>query len=134
MSAKIHKEVYHMAPVCPMLGKRIQKLRKERKISQLQFSEMINTSPTFVSRLEHGTKRPSLETLVLIADALDVSIDSLLAESRTLSHNVHVNELFDLLKDCSTYERFVILQNAKAIKGILRDGEPIRQNSNRSVT
>ncbi len=38
-----------------------------------------------------------------------------------------------LLKDCSTYERFVMLQSLKEIKRILREGESILEQNNHSV-
>ena len=116
-----------------LLGKKIHQLRSEQRISQMQFSEMIETSPTFVSRMERGIKGPSLETLVLIADVLDVSLDSLLAESREHPQNGHVTEITALLKDCNTYERFVMLQSLKEIKRILREGESILKQNNHSV-
>ncbi len=111
------------------LGSKIQQLRSERKISQIKFAEMIDTSPTFVSRMERGMKGPSLETLILIADSLDVSIDSLLAESRTQSRLANDSELSAILEDCSAFERYVLLQTVKEIKRILRAGESIRINS-----
>ena len=48
-----------------LLGRKIQRLRSERRISQMEFAEMIATSATFVSRLERGLKGPSLETLII---------------------------------------------------------------------
>ena len=109
-----------------LLGKKIQQLRKERKISQIRFAEMIETSSTFVSCLERGVKSPSLETLVAIADVLDTSMDNLLAESRKAPTRESGNDISSLLQGCSGYERFVILQNMKELKRILRDGETIR--------
>ena len=46
-----------------VLGERIRKLRTERRISQDRLADMIDRSPTFVSRLEQGEKGPSLDTL-----------------------------------------------------------------------
>ncbi len=116
-----------------LLGKRIQQLRSGRKIPQLKFAEMIDTSSTFVSRMERGLKGPSLETLVMIADVLDVSLDSLLAESRKHPQNVQVTEITILLKDCNAYERFVMLQSLKELKRILREGESILKQNNTSI-
>ena len=97
-----------------LLGKKIHQLRSEQRISQMQFSEMIETSPTFVSRMERGIK-------------------GLLAESRERPQNGHVTEITALLKDCSTYERFVMLQSLKEIKRILRERESILEQNNHSV-
>ena len=109
-----------------LLGKKIQQLRKEQKISQIKFAEMIETSSTFVSSLERGAKGPSLETLVTIADALGTSLDNLLAESRRYPQNGHMSDISSLFMDCDNYERYVLLQSLKEIKRILREGETIR--------
>lgn len=111
------------------LGRKIQQLRTERNITQIEFAEMINTSPTFVSRLERGKKGPSLETFVLIADALGVSVDSLLTENRAQVRFAGDSELSAVLEDCNAYERFVLVQSAKELKRILRAGEKIRDNN-----
>ena len=116
-----------------LLGKKIQQLRREQKIPQLKFAEMIETSSTFVSRMERGLRGPSLETLVMIADVLDASLDSLLAESRERPQDEHLTEIIAVLKDCNTYERFVMLQSLKEIKRILREGESILKLNSHSV-
>ena len=95
------------------LGRRIQQKRMEKKISQLKFAELIDTSSAFVSRMERGEKGPSLETLVLIADVLDTSIDALLADSRGYVQNGYAAEFIETMKDCSAYERFVLLRCLK---------------------
>ena len=75
----------------------------------------------------------SLEKLVLVADALNVSIDSLLTESREHPQNGNLSEIAILLKDCSTYEKYVFLQSLKEIKRILRNGESIREQNSHSL-
>ena len=101
----------------------------EKKISQLKFAELIDTSSAFVSRMERGEKGPSLETLVLIADVLNTSIDALLADSRVCVQNGYAAELIEIMQDCSAYERFILLRCMKETKRILREGESIhRQN------
>jgi transcriptional regulator with XRE-family HTH domain len=52
------------------IGHRIMVIRKRNRISQLDFSERIDKSPTYVSYIENGKKRMSLETFVQIANAL----------------------------------------------------------------
>lgn len=111
-----------------ILGRKIQHLRNAQKISQMAFAEMISTSSTFVSRLERGVKGASLETLVLIADVLQVSLDYLLAESRTTPLIGSVPEEVEVLADCTVYEQFILIQGMKELKRILREGESIRQH------
>ena len=106
-----------------ILGKKIQLLRTEHKISQLRFAEMIEKSPTFVSRMERGVRRPSLETLVVIANLLETSLDNLLAENMDLLSSQRKSDQEDILMNCTTYERFVLLESMKEIKRVLRKGE-----------
>ena len=56
------------------IGHRIMVIRKRNRISQLDFSELIDKSPTYVSYIENGKKRMRLETFVQIANALDILI------------------------------------------------------------
>ena len=60
-----------------VLGQRIQKIRKSKHISQAVLSAMIDKSAGYISYLECGTKVMSLETFVSIANALEVSTDTL---------------------------------------------------------
>lgn len=63
-----------------LIGKRIQNRRKEMGYSQLDFAEKIERSTTFVSYIENGTRSMTINTLIQIANVLDVSSDYLLAD------------------------------------------------------
>lgn len=56
------------------LGQRIQKLRKDKKITQEQLAEMVGIDPKNISRIEKGNNYPSAENLTSIAKALNVDI------------------------------------------------------------
>ncbi len=53
-------------------GSIIQKLRKERGVSQLHLALAIGSSAAHMSKLETNQKIPSLQTIVKIAHALDI--------------------------------------------------------------
>lgn len=40
------------------IGKRIRLLRKQQHLSQLTLAEMVDKSPTYISLVENGQKRP----------------------------------------------------------------------------
>ena len=63
------------------LGKRIQSARRETGLSQEQLAEAIGKSPSAISTIETGKRGASLETLIHIANVLQVSADYLLADS-----------------------------------------------------
>ena len=60
------------------LGQRITALRLEKGIKQELLAELIDKSKELVSFLERGLRSPSFETLIDLANALDVSVSSLL--------------------------------------------------------
>ena len=63
------------------LGKRIRKQRIYMKWTQEELAQAIGVSTSFVGHIERGTRKASLETLVLIANVMKVSVDYLLAGS-----------------------------------------------------
>ncbi len=60
------------------IGKFIAELRKEKKLTQEQFAEMLGVSNKTVSRWENGRCMPDLSLLSFIADELGVSVSELL--------------------------------------------------------
>ena len=59
------------------IGQRIKKLRKERGISQEQLAAMLGVTVNYMSRIEPGLRRASLDLLVDIAVLFDVTLDYL---------------------------------------------------------
>ena len=54
--------------------KKFQKLRKSSKITQEKLAEIIGIDPKNVSSIENGNTYPSSETLMAIANALNVNV------------------------------------------------------------
>lgn len=61
-----------------VFGKQLQKYREQTGFSQEKLAEMVNRSTIFISYMERGQKSPSLETLIQLANALNISTDLLL--------------------------------------------------------
>lgn len=75
--ANIHKrndDVYEL------IAANIKKYRKEAQITQAELAERSNYSHEFIRRIEapNGKKYFSLNTLVKLADALDIKVELLL--------------------------------------------------------
>lgn len=109
------------------IGKQIRICRKRKGISQEQLSEIINISASFLSCLENGYRSMSLETVVSIANALNVTVDMLLAENLSDTDSGSCEEFTLLLSDCSDYERRVLLDTAYALKSALRQNHYLSQ-------
>lgn len=58
-------------------GKQLQLYRERAGYSQEALAEQIECSTIFISYTERGEKSPSLDTLVKLANALDISVDIL---------------------------------------------------------
>lgn len=95
------------------IGKRIKQLRTEKGYTQQQFSEIIDTSPTYLSDLERGVSFPGVDKLVAIINALECSADELFADVLKSGYKVKSSQLTDMIEQLSPKEReraFAILQ------------------------
>ena len=63
------------------LGKRIRDERLLQRLTLEKLAEKTNKSINFIGQIERGEGKPSLETLVDIANALRVTVDSLLQDN-----------------------------------------------------
>lgn len=63
------------------LGRRIRVRRQNLGLTQEQLAKEMGVSTSFMGHIERGTRKASLETLVQLANVMDVSIDSLLSAS-----------------------------------------------------
>lgn len=104
-----------------LLGKRIKDFRIKKGLTQAKLSELIDKTPTYMSYIESGIKSPSLDTLILIANALGTSIDMLLAESLNNHAATDLSEFGELFSDCSPYERRVLIETSGVLKKVMRE-------------
>lgn len=101
------------------LGKRIANARKQAGITQEALVEQLNMTRKHISVIEAAIGRPSLETLVDIANALNVSLDDLLVDSLTHSDSTADSEIHRLLLDCNAVEQEILTRMVKELKAIL---------------
>lgn len=103
------------------IGKRIQQLRKMKKMSQADLAEFAGVSVSYISHIETGIKKASLESVVHIANALGTTVDQLLNGNQTGNQHEYKSELHALISDCNGYERGVIHDVAAAVKKSIRE-------------
>lgn len=60
------------------IGKRIRRFRQERGITQEELAYEIDTSAAYISNIERGIKKPSLQKLFDIADIFQVTLNDLI--------------------------------------------------------
>ena len=103
------------------IGKQIKKYRTQKGISQEDLGRIISTNNEHLSRVETGTKYPSLELLILIANALDVSADDLLVDNLTHTSSSVGKDLHLLLQSCSDDEREMLTRIMKFMKELFSE-------------
>lgn len=79
------------------IGKRIKSAREKKGLTQEQLAEQVNLSPMHISVIERGNKLPRLETLINIANVLDVSADILLQDVVNNQIKLHTSEASNLI-------------------------------------
>ena len=98
---------------------RLKELRKSKKLTQVQVSEMIDVQQGTYSRWENGTLEPNLEAVVKLAKLFDTTTDYLLGKTTysTLDVVPHPITRIDLkkLKEFNKTElddlKFAIIMN-----------------------
>lgn len=97
------------------IGKNIRKHRNRLGITQEVLAERINVSVPHISRIENGSAKPSLQTLVDICNVLDIPLDYLMHDSVSAAQRLTGNRLEEVLASCSAQEMDMIADVAEVI-------------------
>lgn len=82
-----------------LLGTRLKKLRLEAGLTQKELGELVGVTKVSVCCYENGTRLPSLETLVDLANTLKVDVDYLLGNDYYQVFEDDVNYSISLSKE-----------------------------------
>lgn len=97
------------------IGKNIRRHRNRLGITQEALAEKVNVSIPHISRIENGSAKPSLQTLVDVCNALDVPLDYLMRDSIHAAQRCADSRLDEVLADCSAQEMDMIADVAEAV-------------------
>ena len=98
-----------------IIGRRIANARKASQMTQAEFSEKIDISEKYLSRIECGKQLPSIVIVAKMCEVLNISVDELLAQSNIYNKNKGVqNEVGNLSK----YDQDQIIEIIKIIINI----------------
>lgn len=103
------------------IGQKIKAIRKRKGLSQLTLSELIDRSPTYISYIEGGIKSMSLDTFILLVNALNITADELLMDNLENTIKVSNHEFAALLSDCNDYEKRILFDVITAAKKSIRE-------------
>lgn len=60
-----------------MIGARLKGIRSSKSMTQEQLSEMVGINPKYLSSIERGKENPTLNTVLNLAEKLDVGLDEM---------------------------------------------------------
>lgn len=98
------------------IGLRIRKLRKQKFWTQEKLSEKAEITPDYLCRIELGKKHPSLKTILLIANALDTTVDDLLIDVQKKNILDMKKEETSLLAGCTKKQKHFLMAICRNIK------------------
>lgn len=99
-----------------MIGKRIQKMRLKKCLTQEKLAEMADLSVSYISYIETAKKKASLESLVKLGIIFDVTVDTFLYGSLKVSSNIYELDLVHIVSEFDYQEKHLIFELAKAIE------------------
>ncbi|XVG96380.1 helix-turn-helix domain-containing protein [Eubacteriales bacterium KG125] len=106
-----------------LIGMRVRETRLSAKFTQEMLAELSDLSPVYISNIENNKKKPSLESVVKIANALGITVDELLT-GNLLSHpSDYQTDIDALMFDCDKYEKRLFYEILKFTKDIIRKNQ-----------
>ena len=96
------------------LGKRVKNKRTAHGLTQAQLAEMCDISNVYVSHIENGSARISLEVLYAISNCLNSTPDFFLMDSLYTSQEYITDEIAALLKGCMNEDLHLVRRLIRA--------------------
>ena len=98
-----------------IIGRTIHDFRVSQNMTQEELTELADISTSYLSKIEMGIRKPSLETLARIAYSLGVSIDDLVyAQNSIENYGLTKRLIIDLLDKCHDPEMKLIYAMIKS--------------------
>ncbi|MCU7583176.1 helix-turn-helix transcriptional regulator [Riemerella anatipestifer] len=100
--------MHKILAIMTYFGTNIKKIRQIKGLSQQAFADMLNLTRGIISSYEDGRAEPKVETLLRIAQFLDMKTDDLISKPLTVNQLANFEEVEDLI-----YKKENIIENKK---------------------
>ena len=110
------------------LGANIKRLREINSMKQAWLAHRLGVSVQYMSALENGKRKPSLDMLVMLARELGATTDELLGigpVSSNIEERSLTKKVGDLFGDLSPAETEFCIKVMRAAKDYLRTGQGV---------
>ena len=91
------------------IGLRLREARLKKGFTQKYLSYKSGIHINYISDIERGTKLPSMNTFIMIIEALDISADYVLRNDISSGRNYIFDEITERLKDITPSQRKCIV-------------------------
>jgi len=98
------------------LGKKIREERIEQGYTQEELGEKIDTTGAYIGQIERGERNASMSKIILIAEALNVSIDYLTGNFCFDELSSIDGKIVQELKDATNKQKEMMMDIIKIIK------------------
>ena len=103
------------------IGRRLQALRQERRMTQVELAEVLGAHAASISQVERGIRGLTVQQIVKLARALKVSTDTILGATRAAkevrrSKNPRLLRRLDRIEELPAAQRRAVL---KILDGLL---------------
>lgn len=103
-----------------MLSKRLKEILNEKKISLEYYAQLSGVPMETIRNIYYGrTSNPNIKTVMAMAEALDMTINSLLGVENT--SNNEERKLINYYRNCGKHGKNVILNIAKYESNVIKD-------------
>lgn len=96
----------------------LRKYRENLNLSQKEFAEKLDINATTYRNYENSSREPDYDTLIKIANALDVSIDTLLGVNSNIkasNNNGILNQYAPIFEELSDENKLAVITMIKSL-------------------
>lgn len=98
------------------IGENLKKIRLSKNLTQEYIANMADVNTSHISNIENNRVKVSLSTLVQICNALDTTVDYILADEYNQPTSALEQEILHELQLCSDDTKEQILKIVKALQ------------------
>lgn len=103
-----------------LLSKRIREIRLRNKFTQEILAELSGLSSVYISNIENNKKKPSLESIIKISNALSITVDTILTGNQIPLSSDYKTDIDAILLDCDRNEKRFYYEILKLTKQVIR--------------
>ena len=96
------------------VGRRIRQFRSQKRITQEELAFRIGTSAAYISNIECGKKKPSLQKLAQISEVLEVTVNDFIYPTDAIS-SLMPGDLSEIDSYSPSKKQQLLAQNLSAL-------------------